>query len=66
MIKPIKKAVISVAGVGTRMLPATKAIPKGAIARQNIFLLPQKWLTHMSSFTMDQGLIIGCQALIRR
>ena len=27
MIKPIKKAVISVAGLGTRMLPATKAIP---------------------------------------
>ena len=28
MIKPIKKAVIPVAGPGTRMLPATKAIPK--------------------------------------
>ena len=28
MIKPIKKAVIPVAGLGTRMLPATKAIPK--------------------------------------
>ena len=28
MIKPIKKAVIPVAGLGTHMLPATKAIPK--------------------------------------
>ena len=28
MVKPIKKAVIPVAGLGTRMLPATKAIPK--------------------------------------
>ena len=28
MIKPIGKAVIPVAGLGTRMLPATKAIPK--------------------------------------
>jgi UTP--glucose-1-phosphate uridylyltransferase len=28
MIKPIKKAVVPVAGLGTRMLPATKAIPK--------------------------------------
>ena len=27
-IKPIKKAIIPVAGLGTRMLPATKAIPK--------------------------------------
>jgi UTP--glucose-1-phosphate uridylyltransferase len=27
-IKPIRKAVIPVAGLGTRMLPATKAIPK--------------------------------------
>jgi UTP--glucose-1-phosphate uridylyltransferase len=28
LIKKIKKAVIPVAGLGTRMLPATKAIPK--------------------------------------
>lgn len=28
MIEPIRKAVIPVAGLGTRMLPATKAIPK--------------------------------------
>jgi UTP--glucose-1-phosphate uridylyltransferase len=28
MIKPIRRAVIPVAGLGTRMLPATKAIPK--------------------------------------
>ena len=28
MVQPIKKAVIPVAGLGTRMLPATKAIPK--------------------------------------
>ena len=28
MVRPIKKAVIPVAGLGTRMLPATKAIPK--------------------------------------
>jgi UTP--glucose-1-phosphate uridylyltransferase len=28
MVKPIKKAVIPVAGLGTRMLPATKAIPR--------------------------------------
>ena len=28
MVKPIRKAVIPVAGLGTRMLPATKAIPK--------------------------------------
>ena len=28
MIANIKKAVIPVAGLGTRMLPATKAIPK--------------------------------------
>jgi len=28
MTSPIKKAVIPVAGLGTRMLPATKAIPK--------------------------------------
>jgi UTP--glucose-1-phosphate uridylyltransferase len=28
MNKPIRKAVIPVAGLGTRMLPATKAIPK--------------------------------------
>ena len=28
MVNPIKKAVIPVAGLGTRMLPATKAIPK--------------------------------------
>jgi UTP--glucose-1-phosphate uridylyltransferase len=28
MIKPIRKAVIPVAGLGTRMLPATKAIPQ--------------------------------------
>ena len=28
MVKAIKKAVIPVAGLGTRMLPATKAIPK--------------------------------------
>lgn len=27
-IKPVYKAVIPVAGLGTRMLPATKAIPK--------------------------------------
>ena len=27
-IKPVKKAIIPVAGLGTRMLPATKAIPK--------------------------------------
>ena len=32
MNKPIRKAVIPVAGLGTRMLPATKAIPQGAIA----------------------------------
>ncbi|MEO0644289.1 MAG: sugar phosphate nucleotidyltransferase, partial [Pseudomonadota bacterium] len=28
MTKPIKKAVFPVAGLGTRFLPATKAIPK--------------------------------------
>ena len=28
MIKPVTKAIIPVAGLGTRMLPATKAIPK--------------------------------------
>ena len=28
MIKPIRKAVLPVAGLGTRFLPATKAIPK--------------------------------------
>jgi len=28
MVVKIKKAVIPVAGLGTRMLPATKAIPK--------------------------------------
>ena len=28
LVKPIKKAVIPVAGLGTSMLPATKAIPK--------------------------------------
>jgi len=28
MVAKIKKAVIPVAGLGTRMLPATKAIPK--------------------------------------
>jgi len=28
MTQKIKKAVIPVAGLGTRMLPATKAIPK--------------------------------------
>ena len=28
MNKPIRKAVIPVAGLGTRMMPATKAIPK--------------------------------------
>ena len=28
MNKPMRKAVIPVAGLGTRMLPATKAIPK--------------------------------------
>ena len=28
MKKPIRKAVIPVAGLGTSMLPATKAIPK--------------------------------------
>ena len=27
-VKPVYKAVIPVAGLGTRMLPATKAIPK--------------------------------------
>ena len=27
MVQPIKQAVIPVAGLGTRMLPATKAIP---------------------------------------
>ena len=27
-VKPVRKAVIPVAGLGTRMLPATKAIPK--------------------------------------
>ena len=37
MIKPIKKAVISVAGVGTRMLPATKAIPKGLLPDKTYF-----------------------------
>jgi UTP--glucose-1-phosphate uridylyltransferase len=28
MLAPVRKAVIPVAGLGTRMLPATKAIPK--------------------------------------
>ena len=28
MIKPVKKAVFPVAGLGTRFLPATKAVPK--------------------------------------
>ena len=27
-VKPVYKAIIPVAGLGTRMLPATKAIPK--------------------------------------
>ena len=27
-VKPVRKAIIPVAGLGTRMLPATKAIPK--------------------------------------
>ncbi|HUF45972.1 MAG TPA: sugar phosphate nucleotidyltransferase, partial [Aestuariivirgaceae bacterium] len=31
MIRPIKKAVFPVAGLGTRFLPATKAIPKEMI-----------------------------------
>ena len=30
--KPIKKAVFPVAGLGTRFLPATKAIPKEMLA----------------------------------
>jgi UTP--glucose-1-phosphate uridylyltransferase len=32
MIEKIQKAVIPVAGLGTRMLPAKKAIPKRIIA----------------------------------
>ena len=28
MIKPLKKAVLPVAGLGTRFLPATKSMPK--------------------------------------
>ncbi|HUF44120.1 MAG TPA: sugar phosphate nucleotidyltransferase, partial [Aestuariivirgaceae bacterium] len=31
MIRPIRKAVFPVAGLGTRFLPATKAIPKEMI-----------------------------------
>ena len=27
-VRPVRKAIIPVAGLGTRMLPATKAIPK--------------------------------------
>ena len=27
-MKPVKKAILPVAGLGTRFLPATKAIPK--------------------------------------
>ncbi len=32
MIKPVKKAVFPVAGLGTRFLPATKAVPKEMLA----------------------------------
>ena len=28
MVKPVRKAVVPVAGLGTRFLPATKATPK--------------------------------------
>ena len=38
-IKPLRKAVFPVGGLGTRFLPATKALPKEMLSLQFIFLL---------------------------
>ena len=35
-MQTVKKAVIPAAGLGTRVLPATKAMPKGKIGRAHV------------------------------
>ena len=47
MTSKIKKAVIPVAGLGTRMLPATKAIPKEMLPIVDKPLIPVSY-THLT------------------
>ena len=49
--KPICKAVIPVAGLGTRMLPATKAIPKELLP-----IFDRPLIEHVVKEAIDSGI----------
>ena len=50
-MKPVRKAVIPVAGLGTRFLPATKAIPKGLLPLGDIPVIQ-----HIVQEAVDSGI----------
>lgn len=55
MIKPIRKAVFPVAGLGTRFLPATKTVPKEMLPVVDRPLI---------QYAVDEAVAAGCDTLI--
>ena len=55
MMKKVTKAVIPAAGLGTRVLPATKAMPKGMLpAELDLFGLAEALLA-----AQEEGIVAG-------